>query len=149
MKSQPISGLHGSCQPPGDKSISHRALILGAIAEGETEITGLLTGEDVLSTAASLRSMGVQISINEKNKTAQVNGVGLGGLKTPDGPLDMGNSGTSARLLMGLVAGAGMTAEFIGDGSLSKRPMGRIMDPLSQMGATFTPVGQTTLPIKF
>lgn len=136
--STPVSRLRGHADIPGDKSISHRSLIFGAIADGTTTATGLLTGEDVLSTAAALRQMGVDISIDIERKTAQIKGVGLGGLKPPKASLDMGNSGTSARLMMGLVAGQGIEARFIGDVSLSKRPMKRISDPLSDMGAVLT-----------
>ena len=130
--------LHGSIQLPGDKSISHRALILSSMAIGESCITGLLEGADVLSTAAALRQLGVRL---DRHQTAegplwQVAGVGLAGFAEPDAPLDLGNAGTGARLLMGAVAGAGITAVFTGDASLSQRPMDRITKPLTQMGAT-------------
>ena len=130
---------------PGDKSISHRALMFGAMAVGCTRIVGLLEGEDVLATAAALEAMGV--NINKERGTWLVDGVGVGGLLQPETALDMGNSGTSTRLLMGLVASHGITAGFTGDASLSKRPMGRVIDPLSQMGANFTPSPGGTLPL--
>jgi 3-phosphoshikimate 1-carboxyvinyltransferase len=120
--------------------------MLSALAVGESKITGLLEGEDVLATAAAMRAMGAHIErTNEGNWT--VNGVGVGGLMQPSGALDMGNSGTSTRLLMGLVASHRLTATFIGDASLSKRPMGRVIDPLSQMGAEFTASPGGMLPI--
>ena len=111
--------------------------MLSALAVGESRISGLLEGEDVLSTAAAMRAMGAHI---ERTGEAcwTVHGVGVGGLMQPASALDMGNSGTSTRLLMGLVASHRLTATFIGDASLSKRPMGRVIDPLSQMGAEFT-----------
>ena len=120
--------------------------MLSALAVGESKITGLLEGEDVLATATAMRAMGAHIErTGEGNWT--VNGVGVGGLMQPSGALDMGNSGTSTRLLMGLVASHRLTATFIGDASLSKRPMGRVIDPLSQMGAEFTASPGGMLPI--
>jgi 3-phosphoshikimate 1-carboxyvinyltransferase len=120
--------------------------MLSALAVGESKITGLLEGEDVLATAAAMRAMGADIDrTNEGNWT--VNGAGVGGLMQPSGALDMGNSGTSTRLLMGLVASHRLTATFIGDASLSKRPMGRVIDPLSQMGAEFTASPGGMLPL--
>jgi 3-phosphoshikimate 1-carboxyvinyltransferase len=120
--------------------------MLSALAVGESKITGLLEGEDVLATAAAMRALGADIDrTNEGNWT--VNGVGVGGLMQPSGALDMGNSGTSTRLLMGLVASHRLTATFIGDASLSKRPMGRVIDPLSQMGAEFTASPGGMLPL--
>ncbi|MFN5127205.1 MAG: 3-phosphoshikimate 1-carboxyvinyltransferase [Sphingomonadaceae bacterium] len=143
---QRSGALFGTLKVPGDKSISHRALMLSALAVGESKITGLLEGEDVLATAAAMRAMGAHIDrTGEGNWT--VNGVGVGGLMQPSGALDMGNSGTSTRLLMGLVASHRLTATFIGDASLSKRPMGRVIDPLSQMGAEFTASPGGMLPI--
>ena len=129
----PSRPLTGKISVPGDKSISHRALILSTLAVGKSRITGLLEGEDVLATAAALRAMGARIE--KKGEVWTVHGVGVGGLMQPDNAVDMGNSGTSARLLMGLVASHGISTTFIGDASLSKRPMGRVIDPLSQMGA--------------
>jgi 3-phosphoshikimate 1-carboxyvinyltransferase len=122
---------------PGDKSISHRSLMLSALAIGESVIEGLLEGEDVHATAAAMRAMGAQVE-RGADGIWRVHGVGVGGLLQPQAALDMGNSGTSTRLLMGLVASHAITATFIGDASLSKRPMGRVSDPLSLMGASFT-----------
>jgi 3-phosphoshikimate 1-carboxyvinyltransferase len=143
---QPSGALFGTLKVPGDKSISHRALMLSALAVGESKISGLLEGEDVLATAAAMRAMGAHIERTGEGKWT-VNGVGVGGLMQPSGALDMGNSGTSTRLLMGLVASHRLTATFIGDASLSKRPMGRVIDPLSQMGAEFTASPGGMLPI--
>jgi 3-phosphoshikimate 1-carboxyvinyltransferase len=120
--------------------------MLSALAVGESKITGLLEGEDVLATAAAMRAMGADIERTGAGDWT-VNGVGVGGLMQPSGALDMGNSGTSTRLLMGLVASHRLTATFIGDASLSKRPMGRVIDPLSQMGAEFTASPGGMLPI--
>lgn len=128
--------LSSRIRVPGDKSISHRALMFGALAVGETRVEGLLEGEDVLATAAALRSMGADIE-RDGGGGWRVSGVGVGGLLQPDRALDMGNSGTSTRLLMGLLASHPVTATFIGDASLSRRPMGRVVEPLSRMGASF------------
>jgi 3-phosphoshikimate 1-carboxyvinyltransferase len=138
--------LRGTVKVPGDKSISHRSLMLSALAVGESRITGLLEGEDVLATAAAMRAMGASIG-RTGDGVWIVQGVGVGGLMQPAGALDMGNSGTSTRLLMGLVASHRLTATFIGDASLSKRPMGRVIDPLSLMGAEFTASPGGTLPL--
>ena len=123
--------------------------MLGALAVGETRVSGLLEGEDVLSTAAAMRAMGAAI-VRETNGTWSIHGVGVGALLQPQAALDMGNSGTSTRLLMGLVASHPITATFVGDGSLSKRPMGRVIEPLSQMGASFeaTPGGRLPLMLR-
>lgn len=137
--------LSGTVAVPGDKSISHRALMFGALAVGETRIEGLLEGEDVLATAAALRAMGATIERCGAGAWS-VHGVGVGGLLQPRQALDMGNSGTSTRLLMGLVASHAVTATFIGDGSLSKRPMGRVIEPLSRMGASFAAAPGGRLP---
>jgi 3-phosphoshikimate 1-carboxyvinyltransferase len=139
----PSGPLTGRIRVPGDKSISHRSLMFGALAVGETRVTGLLEGEDVMATAAALRAMGATI-VREAEGTWSIHGVGVGGLLQPEVPLDMGNSGTSTRLLMGLVASHPITAQFIGDASLSKRPMGRVTEPLGLMGAEFS---GTTLPL--
>jgi 3-phosphoshikimate 1-carboxyvinyltransferase len=128
---------------PGDKSISHRSLMFGALAVGETRVTGLLEGEDVMATAAALRAMGATIE-REAQGTWSIRGVGVGALLQPAAPLDMGNSGTSTRLLMGLVASHPITAQFVGDASLSKRPMRRVTEPLGLMGADFS---GATLPL--
>ena len=138
--------LRGSIAVPGDKSISHRALMLGALAVGETRISGLLEGHDVLATAAAMRAMGADIARGDGGDWS-VHGVGVGGLMHPAEALDMGNSGTSTRLLMGLVASHPVTATFIGDASLSGRPMGRVIDPLSQMGADITASPGGRLPL--
>ncbi|OYY69256.1 MAG: 3-phosphoshikimate 1-carboxyvinyltransferase [Sphingomonadales bacterium 17-56-6] len=143
---QPSGPLRGTLKVPGDKSISHRALMLSALAVGTSHISGLLEGEDVLATAAAMRAMGAHIERHGEGSWT-VHGVGVGGLMQPSGALDMGNSGTSTRLLMGLVASHRLTATFIGDASLSKRPMGRVIDPLSQMGAAFTPSPGGMLPL--
>ncbi len=138
--------LRGSVTVPGDKSISHRALMLSALAVGESRIEGLLEGEDVLATAAAMRAMGATITRHDDG-VWRVSGVGVGGLLQPEAALDMGNSGTSTRLLMGLVASHGITATFTGDASLSKRPMGRVTEPLGQMGAAFTTSPGGRLPL--
>ena len=138
----PSGPLKGRIRVPGDKSISHRSLMFGALAVGETRVTGLLEGEDVMATAAAMRAMGA--TIEKQGDTWSIHGVGVGSLLQPQAPLEMGNSGTSTRLLMGLVASHPITARFIGDASLSKRPMGRVTEPLSLMGADFS---ATTLPL--
>lgn len=142
--------LTGRIRVPGDKSISHRSIMLGALAVGRTRVTGLLEGEDVMATAAAMRAMGATIDRLETGASGPewvIDGVGVGGLLQPRQALDMGNSGTSTRLLMGLVSSHPITATFIGDASLSKRPMGRVIDPLSQMGADFTAAPGGRLPL--
>jgi len=131
---------------PGDKSISHRALMLGALAIGESRVTGLLEGEDVLATAQAMRAMGATVERTGAGAWS-IHGVGVGGLLQPHEALDMGNSGTSTRLLMGLVASHPIVATFTGDASLSKRPMARVIEPLSRMGADFTASPGGTLPL--
>ena len=138
--------LKGTITVPGDKSISHRALMLGALAVGETRISGLLEGEDVLATAAAMRAMGADIERLAPGEW-QVHGVGVGSLLQPERALDMGNSGTSTRLLMGLVASHPITVTFTGDASLSKRPMARVIEPLSRMGAQITASPGGRLPL--
>jgi 3-phosphoshikimate 1-carboxyvinyltransferase len=138
--------LTGRIRVPGDKSISHRSIMLGALALGETRVTGLLEGEDVLATAAAMRALGATIE-RQKNGDWLVAGIGTGTLLQPAGALDMGNSGTSTRLLMGLVSSHPITACFIGDASLSKRPMGRVITPLSEVGARFTTYPGGRLPL--
>jgi 3-phosphoshikimate 1-carboxyvinyltransferase len=142
----PGAPLRGKIRVPGDKSISHRAIMLAALAVGESTITGLLEGEDVLATAAAMRAMGAQIERTGEGSW-RVQGVGVGGLMQPAGALDMGNSGTSTRLLMGLVASHPITATFVGDASLSRRPMARVIEPLSRMGADFSASPGDTLPL--
>jgi 3-phosphoshikimate 1-carboxyvinyltransferase len=126
--------LTGKVRVPGDKSISHRALILGALAIGETRISGLLEGEDVLNTAKSMRALGAKVE-RTGDFAWVVRGVGVAGFAEPEGPLDFGNSGTGCRLVMGAVAGCPITAVFDGDASLRSRPMRRVLDPLALMGA--------------
>jgi 3-phosphoshikimate 1-carboxyvinyltransferase len=127
-------GLSGSISIPGDKSISHRSLILGSLANGTTEVAGLLEGADVMSTKDALTALGVKIERFDDG-IWHIQGVGLNGMVSPSSPLDLGNSGTGARLLMGVVAGQNITATFCGDASLSMRPMARITEPLAMMGA--------------
>ncbi len=142
----PTGPLRGTIRVPGDKSISHRSIMLSALAVGESRISGLLEGEDVLATAAAMRAMGAQVERIGDGEW-RVHGVGVGGLLQPRQALDMGNSGTSTRLLMGLVASHAITASFIGDASLSGRPMRRVIEPLSQMGADFTASPGGRLPL--
>jgi 3-phosphoshikimate 1-carboxyvinyltransferase len=142
----PAGPLQGRIRVPGDKSISHRSIMLSALAVGESRISGLLEGEDVMATAAAMRAMGATVTRIGAGEW-RVQGVGVGSLLQPQTALDMGNSGTSTRLLMGLVASHPITATFTGDASLSKRPMGRVIDPLSLMGADFTASPGGTLPL--
>ncbi len=149
--SQPLSShkansIKGELAVPGDKSISHRALMLGGMAIGKTTIRGLLEGEDVLNTAKALSQMGVQSGTNADGSW-WVQGVGVGGLLEPDNVLDLGNSGTSTRLLMGLVGSYGFTTFFTGDDSLRKRPMARVTIPLQQMGVGFHGRSAGRLPL--
>jgi len=146
LQSSPAGPLSGTATVPGDKSISHRALILGALSVGETRITGLLESEDVLATAAALKALGAQIK-REDDGDWHVFGRGVGGLSEPSGVSNMGNSGTAARLLMGVSATHPFKTTFSGDASLSKRPMERVMLPLRQMGAQFTARDGGCLPI--
>lgn len=146
LKSSRSGPLKGSARIPGDKSVSHRALILGGLAIGETIIHGLLEGEDVLNTAHAMKAMGAKIYRSDDGLWHAF-GVGTGNLREPSEILDMGNSGTSTRLLVGLVAGHPITAFFTGDSSLLKRPMGRVMTPLSQMGAQFMARNGGRLPL--
>ena len=142
----PCGPLRGTIRVPGDKSISHRAIMLGALAVGETRVTGLLEGEDVLATAAAMRALGA--SVERLGEGAwSVHGVGVGAQLQPREPLDMGNSGTSTRLLMGLVASHPMEVRFTGDASLSRRPMGRVIEPLGLMGAAFEASEGGRLPL--
>jgi len=141
-KSGPIKGV---ITPPGDKSISHRAVMLGGIAEGETFVRGLLEGDDVLCTIAALRALGAEV--HQDSTEWRIKGIGLKGLHASASTIDMGNSGTAARLLIGLLSGRPFTSSFTGDASLCKRPMGRIITPLMQMGATFVST-DGRLPLK-
>jgi 3-phosphoshikimate 1-carboxyvinyltransferase len=126
--------LQGRVRVPGDKSISHRALILGALTVGETTVSGLLEGEDVLHTAQAMRALGARLERTPEG-IWRIQGVGVGGFAQPAGPLDFGNSGTGCRLAIGAVAGSPVTATFDGDASLRSRPMRRVLDPLEKMGA--------------
>ena len=140
------AALRGTFHVPGDKSISHRSLILGGLAIGTTNVFGLLEGNDVIATANAMRALGVEITRLE-NGVWQIAGVGLHGLTSPERPLDLGNSGTGARLLMGVVAGQPITATFTGDESLSVRPMARITCPLEKMGAKISSRQGGLLPV--
>lgn len=132
--------LTGSFRVPGDKSISHRTIMLGSLAEGITEVSGFLEGEDALATLAAFRAMGVKIDGPDKGKVT-ITGVGMHGLKAPESDMYVGNSGTSIRLLSGLLAGQSFDVTMTGDKSLSGRPMGRVTDPLALMGARIDSVG--------
>ena len=133
MKSRKSGPLRGVAEVPGDKSISHRSLIFGAMAVGETRITGLLEGQDVLDTAKAMRAFGAVVARHGEGAWT-VNGVGVGGFREPEDVIDCGNSGTGVRLIMGTMATTPITATFTGDASLRKRPMGRVTDPLSLFG---------------
>lgn len=149
LVSSATSGIKGVARVPGDKSISHRALMFGGLAAGETVITGLLEGEDVLRTARALAAMGARVTPPDgKGGIWRVTGIGADNLKSPRNSLDLGNSGTSARLLMGIVAGHPVSAVFTGDESLSKRPMGRVIKPLSQMGAQIEATSGDKMPLR-
>jgi 3-phosphoshikimate 1-carboxyvinyltransferase len=130
---QPAKKLLGKLKVPGDKSISHRSIMLGSLAKGITEVSGFLQGEDALATLKAFQKMGVKIE-RDVDKVV-IHGVGLHGLKQPDSALDLGNSGTSMRLMSGILAAQNFDAELVGDESLSRRPMGRVIDPLTKMGA--------------
>ena len=145
LTSRKSGALRGAFSVPGDKSISHRALILGALAEGRTDITGLLESEDILCTARALQNLGAHAG--KVGGIWRVIGRGLGGLISPASDLDFGNSGTGARLMMGVVAGHPVRAVFTGDASLRKRPMGRVLDPLKRMGLDIEEEGRNTLPL--
>lgn len=133
-------GLKGTLRVPGDKSISHRSIIFGSLAKGVTKVHNILRGEDVLSTIQAFREMGVKIEDN--GNLVEIKGCGFDGLQAPKNPLNMGNSGTSMRLISGILAGCNFSAQMIGDDSLSKRPMDRIALPLRQMGVNIS--GQTS-----
>ncbi|MFT7622212.1 MAG: 3-phosphoshikimate 1-carboxyvinyltransferase [Myxococcota bacterium] len=132
----PRASCGGTIRVPGDKSVSHRVLMFGALASGETTASGMAPGADVQSSASVLRSLGVRVTLTPDGR-AQISGVGASGFSAPDGPLDCGNSGTTMRLMMGILAGQSFDTTLIGDESLSARPMGRISRPLSGMGARF------------
>lgn len=137
-------GLRGSLRVPGDKSISHRSIIFGSLAKGVTKVHDILRGEDVLSTMQVFREMGVQIE--DKGDLVEIHGCGFDGLQEPQRPLDMGNSGTSTRLIAGVLAGQNFSALMVGDDSLSKRPMDRISLPLRQMGVEIAGQTERDLP---
>jgi 3-phosphoshikimate 1-carboxyvinyltransferase len=141
LESRSSGPLSGKVRVPGDKSISHRALILGALSVGESRISGLLEGEDVLNTAKSMRALGARVE-RTGDFAWKVHGVGVGGFAQPEKPLDFGNSGTGCRLVMGAVAGCPISAVFDGDASLRSRPMRRILDPLELMGARTGDIGE-------
>ena len=143
---QPGGQLSGALRVPGDKSISHRAVMLASLADGVSEVTGFLTGEDCLSTMKAFQAMGVRIEQLAPTHL-RVHGVGRDGLKAPAGPLDLGNSGTSMRLMSGLMAAQKFTTTLIGDESLSTRPMRRIVDPLRTMGAQIATTERGTSPL--
>lgn len=142
----PGGRLHGRLDIPGDKSISHRAVMFSALADGPCQVHGCLMGEDVVSTMNALRAMGVTIDADASGEL-RIDGVGVDGLRDPTGPLDLGNSGTSMRLLSGILAGAGVRARLVGDASLSRRPMRRVADPLALMGASVTTAAAGTPPL--
>ena len=142
-RSQPLAG---TVRVPGDKSISHRALMFAAMAVGASAIEGLLEGEDVLATASALRLLGTDVRREGPGRWS-VHGVGVGGLAEPASVLDMGNAGTGARLMMGLLAGHGFTSVMTGDASLCSRPMARVMTPLAEMGAVFAGRTGSRLPV--
>ena len=143
---QPAAPLAGTARVPGDKSISHRALMFGALAVGRTEITGLLEGEDVLRTAAALNALGATV-VRTGEARWTVDGIGIGGLGEPEDVLDLGNSATSARLLLGMLSTHPITAFITGDASLRRRPMGRVVEPLSRFGARFVAREGNRLPL--
>ena len=139
-----VNHLNGSIRVPGDKSISHRSIIFGSLAEGQTKVYDILRGEDVLSTMQAFRDLGVEIE--DKDGVITIQGVGMGGLKALQNALDMGNSGTSIRLISGVLAGADFEVEMFGDDSLSKRPMDRVTLPLKKMGVTISGQTERDLP---
>ncbi|MCH8505302.1 MAG: 3-phosphoshikimate 1-carboxyvinyltransferase [Ectothiorhodospiraceae bacterium] len=143
----PGGELHGRFRVPGDKSISHRSVMLGSLADGTTAVSGFLEGADALATLNAFRAMGVQIDGPDAGRL-RIRGVGLHGLQAPAGPMDMGNSGTSMRLLAGLLAGQAFDSELTGDPSLSRRPMRRVTDPLALMGASVETTEQGTAPLR-
>ncbi len=143
----PGGSLRGEIRVPGDKSISHRAIMLGSLAQGVSRVSGFLEGADSLATLRAFRAMGVEIEGPEEGRLT-IHGVGMRGLKSPPGPLDLGNSGTSMRLLAGLLAGQGLELELTGDESLSRRPMRRVAEPLARMGARIETTAAGTAPLR-
>ena len=146
MKLHHSTGLHGTISVPGDKSVSHRSVMLGALADGVTHVSGFLMGEDCLSTIDCFRRMGVPIEVGD-DRTVTVHGVGLHGLKQPAERLYTGNSGTTTRLISGILSGQSFEVSLTGDASIEKRPMGRIIQPLRQMGADITGVDDKFCPL--
>jgi len=144
---QPGGCLQGKVRVPGDKSMSHRSVMLGSLAEGTTQVTGFLQGEDALATVAAFRAMGVEIEGPVDGKMT-IHGLGLRGLTAPSNIMDMGNSGTSMRLLAGILAGQPFDSELVGDASLMKRPMGRVITPLTKMGASIDSAPEGRPPLK-
>jgi len=144
---KPGGALRGCIRVPGDKSISHRAVMLGAVADGTTEVAGFLEGEDSLATLAAFRALGVPIEGPEVGRV-RITGIGLRGLRAPRSDLELGNSGTSMRLLAGLLAGQRFATTLVGDPSLSKRPMRRVTEPLGRMGARIKTTGTGTAPLR-
>jgi len=138
--------LTGTVRAPGDKSISHRSLIFGALAKGQTTITGLLEGADILSTAAAMRSFGADVK-KQDDGSWRVTGCGEAGFSPPEGDVDCGNAGTGVRLIMGAASGFALTVRFTGDESLSARPMGRVLEPLSTMGVSYEAQSGGRLPV--
>lgn len=147
MQSGLAQDLFGEVSAPGDKSISHRALIFGAMAEGDTQITGLLEGADILSTLDAMKAFGATIEKNIRGHWV-VTGVGQSGFRAPDHPVDCGNAGTGVRLIMGAASGYPIKATFTGDASLSSRPMARVLTPLEDMGIEYTATNGDRLPIR-
>ncbi len=143
---RPGGALQGTLRVPGDKSISHRSIMLGSLAEGTTHVSGFLEGEDSLATLKAFRAMGVEIEGPDNGKVV-IHGVGMQGLKAPQQPLDLGNSGTSMRLLSGLLSGQAFDSTLVGDSSLSSRPMRRVTDPLALMGAEIGATEKGTAPL--
>ncbi|MCP5151197.1 MAG: 3-phosphoshikimate 1-carboxyvinyltransferase [Ectothiorhodospiraceae bacterium] len=143
---EPGGSLHGELRVPGDKSISHRSVILGAVADGTTEVDGFLQGHDTLATANAFRALGVRIDQPSPGRL-RIHGVGMDGLRPPAGDLDLGNSGTAMRLIPGALVGQALTARLVGDASLSRRPMRRITEPLARMGAVVRATENGTPPL--
>ena len=146
-KANRSTGLRGMIMAPGDKSISHRSIIFGALAEGITQVTGLLRGDDIMATIGAMRAFGAKITENDDGSWT-VTGCGQSGLKTPASPIDCGNAGTGVRLIMGAASAYNIKAEFTGDESLKSRPMGRVLDPLRQMGIQADAQDGDKLPVK-
>ncbi len=144
--SAPVTAVQGRVRVPGDKSISHRAILLGALAEGVTEVSGFLSGADCLATIRAFQAMGVAIEREGENRV-NIHGRGLHGLRVADRPLDVGNSGTSMRLIAGVLAGQAFASELVGDASLSQRPMRRVTEPLIRMGAQIATSATGTAPL--